>query len=160
MIRTKRRVVEEIKEQAEREYPQECCGLLIGRIEDDGRTRLVLETYPVANSWEDAREREHRMRVAPGDAGTPDHRMLIAPADYMRAELHSMKRGLGVVGDYHSHPDHPAAPSRFDAEHSPWTTMSYIIVSVQRGRASELRSWELLEDRSGFIEETLVEIEE
>lgn len=160
MIKTRARVIEEIKRHAEREYPHECCGLLIGRIEEDGRTRIVTETYPVANSWEKADAREHRSQIAPGDEGTPDHRMLIAPADYMRAERDAMRRGLGVVGDYHSHPDHPAIPSQFDLEHSPWPSMSYIIISVEEGRASEPRSWEMLEDRSGFQEETLSQLGE
>jgi proteasome lid subunit RPN8/RPN11 len=63
---------------------------------------------------------------------------------------------LGVVGDYHSHPDHRAVPSAFDLEHSPWTTMSYIVVSVQKGRAADLRSWEIEEDHSKFNEEEIV----
>ena len=121
--------------------PHECCGLLIGRIEEDGRTRVIAETYPVNNSWEES----------------PQHdRMLIAPLDYARAERESAKKGLGVVGDYHSHPDHPAVPSAFDLEHSPWTTMSYIVVSVLKGRAAELRSWEIAEDHSKFNEEEIV----
>jgi proteasome lid subunit RPN8/RPN11 len=160
MIKLLARVPDEIKRHAEREYPQECCGLLIGRIEDEGRTRLVLETYPAINAWEDAGTLEHRRQVAPGDVGLKTHRMLIAPDDYRRAELSAVKRGLGVVGDYHSHPDHPAVPSRFDLEHSPWPTMSYIIVSVQKGQASELRSWELEADHSRFTEEEIVLVQE
>ena len=143
MIEIGRRQLEEIKRHAAREYPRECCGLLIGRIEDDGRTRAVLETYPVANSWEDG-DTQHR-------------RMLITPLDYMRAERHFSKEGLGVVGNYHSHPDHPAVPSQFDLEHlAPWPTMSYIVISVREGRATDVRSWELEADRSRSNEEQLV----
>lgn len=141
MIKISEEQLEEIKRHAEAEYPHECCGLLIGRIEDGGRTRVVAETYPVKNSWTEG----------------PQHdRMLIAPLDYARAERESAKKGLGVVGDYHSHPDHPAVPSQFDLEHSPWPTMSYIIVSVHEGRAAELRSWEIAADHSKFNEEEIV----
>ena len=141
MIKISEEQLEEIKRHAEREYPHECCGLLIGRIEDAGRTRVISETYPVINSWE----------------ASPQHdRMLIAPIDYARAEREAGKKGLGVVGDYHSHPDHPAVPSAFDLEHSPWTTMSYIVVSVLKGRAAGLRSWENAEDHSKFNEEEIV----
>lgn len=140
MIKINAEHLEEIKRHAEREYPHECCGLLIGRIEDEGRTRVVSETYPVKNSWE---------------AGPQHDRMLISPLDYARAEREAGKRGLGVVGDYHSHPDHPAIPSQFDLEHSPWPTMSYIVVSVREGHAAELRSWEIAEDRSQFHEEEI-----
>lgn len=140
MIRIDEPTLEEIKRHGEAEYPHECCGLLIGRIEDDGRTRVVVRTFRVENSWEE---------------GTRRNRMLIAPIDYARAERQFAKQGLGVVGDYHSHPDHPAVPSQFDLEHSPWATMSYIIVSVHEGRAAELRSWELELDRSRFNEEEI-----
>lgn len=141
MIKIGEDQLEEIKRHGEREYPHECCGLLIGCIEDEGRTRVVSETYAVRNSWE----------------ASPQHdRMLIAPIDYARAEREAGKKGLGVVGDYHSHPDHPAVPSQFDLEHSPWATMSYIVVSVRKGRAVELRSWEIAEDHSRFDEEEIV----
>jgi proteasome lid subunit RPN8/RPN11 len=143
MIKARTLLLEDIKRHAEREYPRECCGLLVGRIEDDGRTRVVLEIYPVANSWED------------GD--TMHRRMLIQPRDYMQAERHFSARGLGVVGNYHSHPDHPAVPSEFDLKNlAPWATMSYVVVAVAKGRAVELRSWELEADRSRFNEEEIL----
>ena len=160
MIKLRARVLDEIKKHAEREYPLECCGLLIGRIEDEGRMRVILETYPASNAWEDAGAFEHRRQVAPGDEGLTTHRMLIAPDDYRRAELAAVKRGLGVVGDYHSHPDHPTVPSQFDLEHSPWPGMSYIIVSVHKREAGDLRSWELEADRSRFTEEEIVLVQE
>jgi proteasome lid subunit RPN8/RPN11 len=134
---------EEIVRHAEREYPRECCGLLVGRIVDGGRTRVVEVTHPVENTFED--EGEHY------------HRMSISPLEYARAERTHAARGLGVVGNYHSHPDHPAVPSRFDLEHlAPWPTMSYIVVSVVEGKAADVRSWELEPDRSRFNEEKVV----
>jgi proteasome lid subunit RPN8/RPN11 len=134
---------EEIVRHAEGEYPRECCGLLVGRIVDGGRTRVVEVTHPVENTFED--EGEHY------------HRMSISPLEYARAERTHAARGLGVVGNYHSHPDHPAVPSGFDLEHlAPWPTMSYIVVSVVEGRATDVRSWELEPDRSRFNEEEVV----
>jgi proteasome lid subunit RPN8/RPN11 len=104
--------------------------------------RVVVEIYPVSNAW--------------GESEALDHRMLVTPKDYMRAERDFSKQGLGVVGNYHSHPDHPAIPSQFDLEHlAPWTTMSYIVISVGEGRAGDLRSWELAADRSRFNEEDI-----
>ena len=144
MIKIGAHLTDEIKRHAEREYPRECCGLLIGRIEDGGAARRVVETYPVANAWEEG-ETLHR-------------RMLIQPQDYMRAERRFAKEGLGVVGNYHSHPDHPAVPSEFDLRNlAPWATMSYVVVSVVGGRAADLRSWELEPDRSRFNEEEILE---
>jgi proteasome lid subunit RPN8/RPN11 len=134
---------EEIVRHAESEYPRECCGLLVGRIEDGGRTRVVEVTHPVENTFED--EGEHY------------HRMAISPLEYARAERTHAARGLGVVGNYHSHPNHPAVPSEFDRGHlPPWPTMSNIVVSVIEGKVVELRSWNLESDRSRFNEEEVV----
>ena len=143
MIKLEAPLLDEIERHAEREYPRECCGLLIGRIEDGGRTREVFETYPVSNAWE--------------ETGTMHRRMMITPQDYMRAERHYARQGLGVVGNYHSHPNHPAVPSEFDLQNlAPWPTMSYIVVSVLEAKATELRSWELEADRSRFNEEEIL----
>jgi proteasome lid subunit RPN8/RPN11 len=143
MIKITAERLADINRHAEAEYPHECCGLLVGRIEDDGRTRVVVETHAVVNSWTDAE--------------ALDHRMQITPADYLRVEREFAPLGLGVVGNYHSHPDHPAVPSAFDLAHlAPWPTMSYIVVSVRAGRAVELRSWELAAAGSRFSEEEIV----
>ena len=141
MIRLSARHLDEISRHAEREYPHECCGLLIGRISDEGRTRVVDETYPVANTFTEV-ERHHRM--------------LIEPLEYARAERLYSERGLGVIGNYHSHPEDEAVPSGFDLEHlAPWTTMSYVVVSVRGGKTVSVRSWELEADRSRFNEEDI-----
>lgn len=145
MIRLRARNVGEIRRHAEAAYPHECCGLLIGRIEAGGRAREVEETYPVENTFEEG-ERHHRMRIE--------------PLDYARAERAFAGRGLGVVGNYHSHPEGRPVPSQFDLEHlAPWPTMSYIVISVRGGESVELRSWELEADRSRFTEEEVVEVE-
>jgi proteasome lid subunit RPN8/RPN11 len=137
-------LVAEITRHAEAAYPHECCGLLVGRIEEGGRTRVVVETYPVENTF---------------DEGERHHRMSIEPLEYARAERLYAKRGLGVVGNYHSHPDHPAVPSQFDLEYlAPWPTMSYVVVSVRGGKAVDLRSWELEADRSRFNEEEVARV--
>jgi proteasome lid subunit RPN8/RPN11 len=138
VIKLEARHEEEIGRHGEAEYPEECCGLLIGRFAEDGR-KLVAEVYPISN----AREEEAR-----------HHRSLITPAEYLRGERHARSLGLDIVGNYHSHPDHPAVPSQFDLDHA-WPTWSYIIVSVRDGQAHDLRSWEMLEDRSRFDEEEI-----
>ena len=60
-----------------------------------------------------------------------------------------------LIGFFHSHPDHPARPSEFDREHAlPW--WSYVCISVQHGRLTDVLSWELREDRSRFDAEEIV----
>jgi proteasome lid subunit RPN8/RPN11 len=143
MLRISESQIEAVKRHGEQRYPNECCGLLIGRIDADGETREVVEVFPALNAWED--DREHY------------HRMLIRPEDYLQAELQFGGKGLGVIGNYHSHPDYVAVPSDFDLDFlAPWTTMSYIVISVWNGKATDVRSWELAPDRSQFNEEKIL----
>jgi len=129
----------EIAAHAERDYPYECCGLLLGSFGADG-TKLVAETYPISNAREEEAKR---------------NRFLIRPEELMRGEKYAARKELEVLGFYHSHPDHPAVPSQYDLEHA-WPVYSYIVVSVRAAQAEDLRSWEMEFDRSRFNEEEIV----
>ena len=96
------------------------------------------------------------VRLAPAvNRRTDDpHRYLIAPDDLRRLESEVRAAGLDVVGYYHSHPDHPAAPSAFDADHA-WPWYSYVIVRIDRGRGADLASWVLADDRPHMLPESL-----
>ena len=117
-------------------YPHECCGALLGRDED--ASREVLGVFPLRNRRDDS----------------PRNRFALAPDDVRAAERAARESGLELVGWYHSHPDHPARPSEYDREHA-WPWYSYVIVSVGNGRAAEMTSWRLAEDRSRFEAEGL-----
>src|SRR2546426_1924423 len=119
-----------------RVYPEEGCGVLVGR--DLGGAREVERAIAFENRREDSRH----------------NRYLIAPEQFLAAEKQARAAGLDVIGFFHSHPDHPARPSAFDLENA-WPFYSYLIVSVEGGRATESRSWRLAEDRSAFEPETL-----
>ncbi len=140
MIELNQQQLNEIRRHGERDYPYECCGLLIGRFAEAGH-KVVTETYSISNAREEAAKR---------------NRFLIQPEELMRGEKYARERRLDVVGFYHSHPDHPAVPSQYDLEHA-WPTYSYIIVSVRQGSASDLFSWELETDRSRFNSEEISE---
>src|SRR6266704_5534830 len=121
----------------ERDYPFECCGLMLGRFAEG--SKKVVETYPISNAREEAAKR---------------NRFLIRPEELMRGEKYARAKGLDVVGFYHSHPDDVAVPSQYDLEHA-WPTYSYIVVAVEKGHAADLRSWEMETDRSRFNEEEM-----
>jgi proteasome lid subunit RPN8/RPN11 len=121
----------------ERAWPEEGCGVLLGRDETDG-SRTVLRALPIDNERAEERQR----------------RYLIAPGQFLDAEHAAREQGLDVLGFFHSHPDHPARPSAFDLEHA-WPYYSYVIASVTRGRVDAITSWRLADDRSGFEPETL-----
>lgn len=120
----------------EEAYPDEGAGFLLG---SGGDVRLVVDILALAN----AREQEAR-----------HDRYLITPEDYLNAESTADRLGLSLIGVFHSHPDHPNEPSNYDRE---WAQpfFSYIITSINSGKAAESRSWRLVEDRSRFEEERL-----
>lgn len=137
MIRVPNEQLAEIREHGVRDYPYECCGLLLGRFGEDGK--VVHETYPISNAREESAKR---------------NRFLITPEELMKGERYAREHDLEVVGFYHSHPDSPAVPSKYDLEHA-WPTYSYIIVSTGEGQSSDLFSWEQEPDRSRFNEEKI-----
>lgn len=117
-------------------YPDECCGVLIGRALED--TIVVERLLSVGNEREESRH----------------NRYLISPETVLAAHKEARALGLDVVGYYHSHPDHPARPSEFDREHA-WPGVSYLIVSVEKGSVADARSWRLADDREKFDEEEI-----
>jgi len=135
MITIAEQQLTEIREHGVRDYPYECCGLLLGRYSEN--EKVVQETYPISNAREESAKR---------------NRFLITPEELMRGERYAASRDLEVVGFYHSHPDSPAVPSNYDLEHA-WPTYSYIIVSTSAGQATDLFSWEQQPDRARFNRE-------
>ncbi|MCY2959579.1 MAG: M67 family metallopeptidase [Planctomycetota bacterium] len=115
-------------------YPREACGLLIGL-----RAEKHIEVVQV---------REARNR----DLEHAALRYLLDPVDHLAAEEDAAANGFEVVGIWHSHPDHPACPSELDREQA-WAGWSYVILAVEHGRTSDLRSWRLVGER--FEEERL-----
>ena len=85
---------------------------------------------------------------------SPQNRYMILPEDLIASDREARKRGLDVIGFYHSHPDHPAQPSEFDREHA-WPWFAYIIVAVGKGVPRDLTAWLLSADRAQFVPEEL-----
>lgn len=140
MIEITEELMAEIKAHGEKTYPYECGGMLIGRFAEDKKT--VTELLPMENAM---------------DVSEQHNRVLIVPKDVLKAERYARSKKLDVVGYYHSHPDDEARPSQFDLDHAlpVWT---YIIVSVREGKAVDLRSWQMEDNRSNFnAEEFFVE---
>lgn len=129
-----------MKDHAEKGYPREVCGLLLGVFDEEGKIRRVRETRPARNLNQDR----------PGD------RYELDPSDFLHIEREALARRLDIMGVYHSHPDHPSIPSETDRlraeeiwrEAESW---SYVILEVASGRIASWRSWVLRE--GAFAEE-------
>ena len=136
-LKISRSVLDEVDAHAREAYPEECCGLLIATGE-----KKVIDCVRMKN--------EH--------SGPKHDRYHIDPLELYRADRAASQRGLVVAGIYHSHPDYPAALSRFDLDHAfPW--YSYFIVSVGSGGTKDRRSWTPNEKHTGAAEEPIEVVE-
>src|SRR5579863_4055966 len=139
--------IKAIREHGSRDYPNECCGVLLGHAQ--GEQKQVQEVVPLKNLRLDpARAQELLPLESPGRE-SERNRFLIDPLEQLKVEKGARQRCLDVLGYYHSHPDAPARPSEYDREHA-WPWYSYIIVSVEKGEPKEMTSWVLSDDRSRF----------
>lgn len=116
MIVIARDALRQVIDAAEAAYPQECCGLLVGRQHPNGTVEMT-RAHPSANLGKAA------------DRFEVDPRLWV---DLARA----LGRGpTKVVGLYHSHPDHPAQPSAADLEAAWGEELVWLIVSVSQHAA-------------------------
>jgi proteasome lid subunit RPN8/RPN11 len=114
---------------ARRAYPEECCGLLLGR--DD----CVAAYCEAANT-----------------SLAPTRRYTIDPGDHFAAIRHARSLDLEVVGAYHSHPRSPAVPSPADLAEA-FPQFLFAIVSLA-GPVPEVTGWLLVD--GNFVQTRLV----
>ena len=129
------------RQHGEETYPHECCGVLLGRIDDDG-TRVVTSIARAGNTRTDS----------------PQNRYHIDPKELIRIQREGRNRGEDIIGFYHSHPDHPAQWSQTDLAEAHWFGCSYVITSVAKGKADLTNSFELTgsdEDEKKLIAEKI-----
>jgi proteasome lid subunit RPN8/RPN11 len=139
-----------IRTHGESTYPNECCGLLLGRV--TGGVKTLVEVLPVQNAWvseaEDCWPEQKQL--------TERRRYAIAPADMLKAMKQGRDRALEIIGIYHSHNDCSAIPSEFDRAGA-WPQYSYIIVSVMQGTPTDLYSW-ILDGEGNFQSEEILTV--
>jgi proteasome lid subunit RPN8/RPN11 len=151
MIKLYSHHIQEMKSHAEKTYPEECCGLLLGKISKDVKT--LIEVFPTENSWNDkAGQVFSGMEKTINHSSTKRNRFSIDPKIMLKVLKEARDRNLDVIGVYHSHPDCPAVPSEFDRAiaHQEY---SYIIISVSQGIPDDLRSWSLTDEGNFESEE-------
>ena len=126
MIRIPHDAYASLRQHGEETYPHECCGVLLGRFEDDG-TKTVVRVARCGNTRDDS----------------PHNRYHIDPKELIRIQREGRERGEDIVGFYHSHPDHPAQWSPTDLAEAHWIGCSYLITSVEKRKAAMTNSFEL-----------------
>ena len=131
MLRISQSNYSAIRIHGEETYPYECCGVLLGTMTDDG-ARVVTSIARAGNTRTDS----------------PQNRYNIDPKELVRIQREGRERGEDIIGFYHSHPDHPAQWSQTDLAEAHWFSCSYVITSVEQGKAVLTNSFEL----TGFDE--------
>lgn len=126
MLTIQRKEYEALRQHAEEIYPYECCGVLLGQLGDDG-VRNVTSVVRAGNTRTDSAHNRYN----------------IDPKDLIRIQREGRGRGEDIIGFYHSHPDHPARWSPTDLTEAHWFGCSYVITSVEKGKAGLTNSFEL-----------------
>jgi proteasome lid subunit RPN8/RPN11 len=129
-------VYDEIIDHAKGEYPNECCGVLVGTIFN--KDKKVFSSHRATNVNPDR---------------TKD-RYLIDPKEINFIDRQARTETLDIIGFYHSHPDHPDRPSEYDRELGQ-PGYSYVIVSVKGGSDISAKSWAFEDDGEAFKEEKI-----
>lgn len=112
MIILKESDYDKILTQASRELPNECCGMLAGKIEDE--TIAITEVYPMYNVDQ-----------------SPEH-FSLDPEEQFKVLKDLRSKGYKLVGNYHSHPNSPARPSTEDIRLAYDANIIYMILSLER----------------------------
>ena len=129
----------DITTEAAAAYPEECCGLLVGRRASS--EVVVTRTVPSPNLAVDesgAPRRADRFEV------DPELRLAV-----MRECEGTVQE---LVGHYHSHPDHPARPSVHDLDMALEPELVWLIIAVANGKAGEVTAHVLDETARRFRE--------
>jgi proteasome lid subunit RPN8/RPN11 len=118
-----------LRAHGEETYPHECCGVLLGKSEPG------TDGAPLRNRV--------RQIVRAGNTRTDSahNRYNIAPQELIKIQRQARTLGLDIVGFYHSHPDHPAQWSPTDFAEAHWIGCSYVITSVEQGKAAITNSF-------------------
>jgi proteasome lid subunit RPN8/RPN11 len=107
---------------ARQAYPNECCGAMLGTIDDGNKN--VREAIALENAFEGAQAARYELR----------------PEDLLKADKAARERGMDLIGIYHSHPDCDAYFSTTDLQNScPW--YSFVVLSIQKGEFHHANSW-------------------
>jgi len=122
---------------ARQTYPNECCGAMLGHL-DDG-FKIVRVAMPLENAF----------------VGVQATRYELRPEDLLAADRAARERSLDLIGIYHSHPDCDAYFSTTDLKNScPW--YSFVVLSIQKGEFHHANSWLPNADQTEAAKEELV----
>ena len=133
VVKIKKRFNNKLIEICEEGFPNEVCGVLIGKKDKE---IFTINDYYVCENLNKERSVD---------------RYELNPIDYIKAENHAKKITSSIIGIYHSHPNHPAIASETDKMFA-WPDMAYLIYSIYDSKFKDLISWQIDESKDKFVE--------
>jgi len=134
--------------QAEREFPYECCGFIVG----DGEAEQVRPIRNIQNQKHAEDPKDH-----PRDARTA---FLMDPKEHLTVLEEIDRKKLALKAVYHSHPDHDAyfSPTdraqacSFDPGEPDYPDTAYLVLSVKAGKFARAAAFVWDPARKDFVE--------
>ncbi|HLJ14214.1 MAG TPA: M67 family metallopeptidase [Bryobacteraceae bacterium] len=107
---------------AEAKYPNECCGAMLGSIENGHK--IVTSAVAMENAHPGPQAARYELR----------------PEDLLEADRQAREQSLDLIGIFHSHPDCDAYFSETDLKNScPW--YSFVVLSIKDGHFDHANSF-------------------
>jgi proteasome lid subunit RPN8/RPN11 len=138
MIIIPRLLINQMGQHAIADYPNECCGILVGTIAAEKR---VQNCYKTANK----------------NQGRAHDRYQISAMELYQIDRRARENNLNLIGFYHSHPDSPPYPSVYDTQ-TAWPVYSYLIIAVDKTKTATVKSWVLDSHKQCFLAEELSQV--
>jgi len=133
VVKIKRQINDKLIEICEKGFPNEVCGVLIGK---KNKEIFIIDDYYICENLNKERSID---------------RYELNPIDYIKAEDRAKKSDASIIGIYHSHPNHPAIASETDKMFA-WPDMAYLIYSIYDGKFKNLISWQIDESEDVFAQ--------
>lgn len=133
VIKMKKSDYNKILEHCKQGLPNESCGLLAGTAEGDVKT--VTKVYLLTNL----------------DASNEHFSM--DPKEQFAALKDARADGVGIIGNFHSHPESPSRPSEEDKRLAYDSSLEYLILSLMEPEQPVLKAFGIDGDKNVTIHE-------
>lgn len=139
MIKLKKSDYLKMLAHAEKELPNEACGLIAGVISGDGANKVIEKVYLLTNIDQ---SNEH---------------FTLDPKEQLAAVKDMRTNGFVPLGNWHSHPESPSRPSDEDKRLAYDSKASYMILSLMDRENPILNSFKIQGDKADKEELTIEE---
>ncbi|MCD8026191.1 MAG: M67 family metallopeptidase [Clostridiales bacterium] len=128
MIKISKTDYKKILAHAEKEFPNEACGLIAGVI--DGNDKIIQKVYLLTN------------------IDNSNEHFSLDPKEQLAAIKDMRTSNFAPLGNWHSHPESPSRPSDEDKRLAYDSKASYMILSLMDSKNPVLNSFKIVGDKA------------